>query len=65
MIKQKELVYKYEISNLIKKSDLNAKLATLAELIKKEDKILKIQAFDSSYFRGKIFFCHDGLSPNT
>ena len=42
------------IANLLKKVHLNAKLETLAtkaEIKVEQDKILKILAFDSSYFR--------------
>lgn len=44
------------ISNLVKTSNLNAKLATLApkaELIAKQDKLLELHALDLTYFRGK------------
>ena len=37
-----------------------AKLAKRAELKTKQDKITKLEAFDSSYFRGKIHFEDDG-----
>ena len=43
-IKQKELLHKSNISNLVKNSDLNTKLATLAtraELKAEQDKIVK------------------------
>ena len=56
-IKKKGLVDKSAISNLIKNSDLNVKLAALAtkaELKAEQDKIKKFQAFDSSCFCGKI-----------
>ena len=51
MIKQKKLVNKSNISNLVKNSDFNpklAKLATKAELKAEEDKIVKHEAVDSS-----------------
>ena len=51
-IKTKGLVDKCKISNLIKKSDLNTKLATLitkAELKAEQDKIVKLQTFDSKW----------------
>ena len=35
-------------------------LATKAELKSEQDKILNLQAFDSSYFRGKSHFEEDG-----
>ena len=58
-IRQKELVNKSDISNLVKNSDLNTELVTLsskAELKAEQDKIVK-QVFNSSYFHGdKIFF---------
>ena len=63
-IKQKELVNKSNISNLVKNSDLNtklAKLATKAELKAKQDKIVKLQAFDSSNFHDKNFFTDEGI----
>ena len=46
----------------MKVSNLNTKLATLAngaELIAGQDKILNIQAFESSYFCGKSYFEYD------
>ena len=58
-IKIKELVNISDISNLVKNSDLNTKLsplATKAELKADRDKIGKLEAFDSSYFHGKIVF---------
>ena len=58
MIKQKEFVNKSNISNLVKDCDLNTKLATLAtgaELKAEQDKILKLQMHDLSYFHGKFF----------
>ena len=36
-------------------------LATKAELKPEQDKFLKFQPFDSSYFQGKIFFGDDGF----
>ena len=35
-------------------------LAAKAELQAEQDKIVKLQAFDSSYFRGKSHFENDG-----
>ena len=49
MIKQKKLVNKSDISDLVKNSDLNTKLAILAvqaELKKEQDKIVKLKAHD-------------------
>ena len=63
-IKQKELVNKSDISNLLKSYDLDTKLATLAakvELNPEEGKIVKLKIFDSSYFCNKIFFGDDDL----
>ena len=62
-IKQKQLFDKSEIARLIDISDLNKKVATLAtkaELKVEQDKITKLEAFDSSYFRGKSNFEDDG-----
>ena len=61
-ITSKSLVDK-SISEFINNSDLDRKLATLAtkaELKDEQDKIIKFQAFDSSYFRGKSHFEEDG-----
>ena len=44
--KEKDLVNKYDVSNLVKNSDLNKKLlilATKAELKPEEDKPIKLQ----------------------
>ena len=54
-IKEKKLVDQSDISNLIKNSDLNTKLATLAtksQLKAEQDKIVKLQTFKSNYFCG-------------
>ena len=62
-ITSKILVDKSAISEFINNSDLDRKLATLAtkaELKDEQDKIIKFQAFDSSYFRGKSHFEEDG-----
>ena len=62
-IKEKVLANKSNISNLVKNSDLNTKLtalATKAELKVEQDKIMKLQAFDSNCFRGKSYFEDDG-----
>ena len=51
-------------SNPVKKSDLNTKLATLATktgLKAKQDEIVKLQAFHSSFFHGKNHFEYDGM----
>ena len=39
---------------------MNKKLAIKAKLKAEQDKITKLQAFDSSYFRGKNHFEDDG-----
>ena len=57
-IKEKELVDKSNISNLVKNSDLNIKLQTLATkafLKAEQDKIVKLPMHDLSFFLGKIF----------
>lgn len=49
-------------SNPVKNSDVNAKLTTLstkAESKSEQDKIVKLQSFDSSHLRGKTFFEDD------
>ena len=59
VIKSKNLL----ISEFISKADLDKqfeRLATKDELKAEEDKIIKLQAFDSSYFGGKNFFGDDG-----
>ena len=58
-IKQKKLVDKSAIAGFIKSSDLDRKvraLATKAKLKAVQDKITKLQAFDSSYLQGKSHF---------
>ena len=48
----------------MQKSDLNTKLAILAtkaELKAEQDKIIELEAFDSSYFHGKDFLGDDGF----
>ena len=65
-IKGKELVNKSNFSRFIDKSDLDKKIAALttkAELIAEQDKIEKLQVFDSSYFLGKVHF-EDDSTPN-
>ena len=57
--KQKDLVSKSIISGIVKNFDLNIKLATLvtkAELKAEQDKTMKLQTYDLSYFRGKNLF---------
>ena len=47
---------------LINESDVNKRiaiLATKAELKRKQDKIVKLEAIDSSFFRGKTLFEDD------
>ena len=54
-IKNKELVDKSDIAGFINNSDLDKKVATLAtkaELKAEQDKIIKLQAFNLSHFRG-------------
>ena len=55
-MKSKNLVDNYAIAASINNVELNCKLASLAtkaEIKAEQDKIIKLQAFDSSYFRGK------------
>ena len=62
-IKEKELVNKSDISGFIDNSNLDKKIAALttkAELKAEKDKIVELQAFDSSYFRYKSHFEDDG-----
>ena len=62
-VKQKRLVDKCPIAGFINNADLDKKAATLAtkaDLKAEQDKIIKLQAFDSSYFRGKSHFEDDG-----
>ena len=62
--KEKGLVDKSNISDLVKYSDLNTKLvalATKAELKTKQEKILKLQAFDSSLLFGKSYLENDDM----
>ena len=54
-IKQKQLVNKFNIPNLVKNSDLNTTLAALAikpELKAKQNKIFKLQTHLLCYFLG-------------
>ena len=62
-IKQKGLANKFDIAGFIDNSDFNEKgatLATKAELKAEQDKIRKLEAFLSSYFRSKSNFEDDG-----
>ena len=62
-IKQKELFHKSAIAGFKNNADLVRKIAILvrkAELNAKQNEITKLQAFDSSYFRGKSHFEDDG-----
>ena len=61
----KKIVNQSNIPGFINNSDLNKKIATPAKKKKKElkaqqDKAVKLQAFDSSYFCGKSHFQYDG-----
>ena len=61
-IKEKKLVNESYITGFINSSDLDQKITTLktkAELKAERDKIVKLQAFDSSYFCGKSRFEDD------
>ena len=63
-IESEELVDKSVIGGFINSADLDKKkaatLATKAEPKAEQDKIIKLQAFDSNYFRGKNHFEDDG-----
>ena len=62
-IKEKELLNKSDISGFIDNTNLDKKIAALttkAELKAEKDKIVELQAFDSSYFRYKSHFEDDG-----
>ena len=62
-IKQKKVVSRFDIAGLINNTDLDKEVATLATKAKlkaKQDKIKKLQAFNSNYFRGKSHFEDDG-----
>ena len=58
-IKEKKLVIESSLNEKIKtlatKEEMKT-LATIAELKVEKDKTVKLQAFDSSYFRGKSHF---------
>ena len=58
-IKQKGIADRSNISGFIDNSNLEKKIATVVtntELKVKQDRIEKLQAFDTSYFRGKSHF---------
>ena len=62
--KKKGLVDNSSVTYFVKTSDSNTKLATLAtntELKANEDKIVKLQVFDSTYFRDKSDFENNGM----
>ena len=62
-IRSKNLFDKSAIAGFINNAHLDRKLATLAaktELKEEQDKIIKLQVFDSIYFRGKSHFEDDG-----
>ena len=62
-IKEKELLNKYNICNIVKSPDLNTKLVTLAiktELKADQYNIVKRKALDSNYFCSKSHFENDG-----
>ena len=61
-IKEQGLVDKSGISRFIDSSDLDKKVATLAtkaKLKQEQDKTVKLQAFNSSYFCDKSHFQDD------
>ena len=63
-MKNKELVNKSDISEFIKNSDLNEKIKTLAtksEFKAEQDKMVKLQKHDLSYFLGINVFGDDGF----
>ena len=63
-IKQKELVEKSSMSNLVKISDLIIKLKTFAikqQLKAAQDETVKLQTHDLIYFLDKVFFDDDGF----
>ena len=65
-IKERELVDKSDISEFTDNSDSDKKIATITtnpELKAEQDKIVKLQAFDSSFFRVKSDF-EDGGAQN-
>ena len=61
--KDEKLVDKSAIAGFINSTDLNKKIARLTikvELKTEQDKVTKLQKFDSSYFLGKNHFQDDG-----
>ena len=63
-IRNKELVDKSDINKFIINSDLDKKietLATKAELKAQQNKIVKLQTYDSNLFIGQSYFFSDGL----
>ena len=66
-IKSKNLVDKSAIAGFISNAKLDKKVAALAskaELKAEQDKMIKLQAFDSSYFRGKSYFVDNDGTQN-
>ena len=62
-IKNKELVNKSDISKFINNFDLDKNietLATKADLKAEQDKIVKLQTYDSSLYIGQSYFFNDG-----
>ena len=62
-IKQKKVIDKSNIADFINNADLHKKKSNISdktELKAEQDKIMKLQAFDSNYFRGKTPFENDG-----
>ena len=61
--KQKKFVSEYDLNEKIKalatKEEIKA-LATKAELKAEQDKIVKLQTYDLSYFTGQSYFNRDG-----
>ena len=60
-MKQKELINKSNISNLLNNSDLSTKLAALekkAKLKPEQGKLVKLQVLYSGYFNGKNIFVY-------
>ena len=63
-IKENGTANKPDISNLVRKSDLNANLAALATKVVlkvEEDKVVRLQTFDLIYFLGKNVLGFDGF----
>ena len=64
MKQKKKKDWLINIYNLIKNFDFSTKLETLAtkaELKAKQDTIVKLQVFDSSYFHGKSHYKDGGM----